>query len=493
MPALVNSQPEPVRPESGTRRVFTREEAFALADRLLKEHPQLLIGIVHCSHAISKVSAGAVLDTEDGDTIDVRWWSAIGSGIGVGVSTNQIHDPGLANVFSHVTAIESPRKPLVVPPLDPDDEDHLTFRRRDLLPVSLWHETTLQAMDSVRGDVLSKLVKDLKASGLVGSATLGFAARSALYFSKYGRQAYCHETDSELTVTARTPDNKASGWSGQTNRDWSQIRPDVVVAKAVDMANRSRNIVALEPGRRMAILGPAAVADLVRQMAGGFDAAYTDMGATPFSLFNDPRKRTSMLGMRVFDARIMMVSDPADPDGGFPSFFNGGDEGGYPTPAVTWIDHGVLKNLAYSVSYGMVRGKTPCVGPDSVRVMAAPGVQTATIEEMIANCREGVYVNRLSHLELLDQKSGMVTGVTRDGCFFIKNGKIDKPIKNFRIHESPFFSFNKLEMIGTTERVAFGYNVPPGMREWMRWPPLPVLAPPMMVQDFNFSALSDAV
>jgi predicted Zn-dependent protease len=94
-----------------------------------------------------------------------------------------------------------------------------------------------------------------------------------------------------------------------------------------------------------------------------------------------------------------------------------------------------------------------------------------------------------------------MSGVTRDGCFFVKNGKIDRPVKNFRFVDSPFFVLNKLVALGPSRRTTFGY-APPTPREhdvgahWgerFEWPRRPMVVPPMMVQDFNFSSLSDAV
>jgi predicted Zn-dependent protease len=123
-----------------------------------------------------------------------------------------------------------------------------------------------------------------------------------------------------------------------------------------------------------------------------------------------------------------------------------------------------------------------------------PGTRTATIEEMIANCERGIYVNRFTNVAAVHKPSGTMTGATRDGCFLIRDGKIDRPIKNFRFLESPFLAFNRLEMIGNCERVAFGYNAPPsGWENPPRWPRLPVIVPPMMIRDFNFNSLADAV
>jgi hypothetical protein len=68
-------------------------------------------------------------------------------------------------------------------------------------------------------------------------------------------------------------------------------------------------------------------------------------------------------------------------------------------------------------------------------------------------------------------------------------------VKNFRILESPFFFMNRIQALGPTARAPFGYT-PPASTENLSdvtWPRPPIVAPPMMVSDFNFSALADAV
>jgi predicted Zn-dependent protease len=156
------------------------------------------------------------------------------------------------------------------------------------------------------------------------------------------------------------------------------------------------------------------------------------------------------------------------------------------------VEEGVLKNLAYSVGYALSRGKQYAEWPWSIRVSGGD----ATIESMIASCQEGVYVNRFSGVDLLDGATGMLTGVTRDGCFFVKDGKIDRPLKNFRFTDSPFVFMNNVEALGVPERAAFGYTPPAsyeGFEPTSAWPRRPIIVPPMMVRDFNFTALSDAI
>jgi predicted Zn-dependent protease len=96
----------------------------------------------------------------------------------------------------------------------------------------------------------------------------------------------------------------------------------------------------------------------------------------------------------------------------------------------------------------------------------------------------------------MDVNSGALTGNTRDGCFLVKDGKIHTPVANFRFFESPFLMLNRVMAVGVSERVAFGYRPPypgDGHDGLDNWPPQPVIVPPLMVRDFNFTALSDAI
>jgi predicted Zn-dependent protease len=486
------------------RRVLSRDDVVALGRRLLELVSARSVGvrIEHTARAVTKVTNGRTLTADDGDRVQITFQSQFGSCLPVSIGTNQLDDTTLRRVVAQADAAAPVRTAgNDTDPVDYSDQEKFTFNPRTFLPVSLWHETTARAMDSARSEIIPRVIEQLRGSGLDGAATVGVAERSVLYLYKEGLTAFADETDAELTVTARTPDYQTSGWGGAASRNWTQLSPDDVVAHAIDMANRGRNPVALEPGRRVAILGPAAVAEMVCEMTYAFDSQRTMVVGkveTPFTLLNHERSgRHTKLGRRVFDPRIMITSDPADVLGGYPPFFEaGGIENavwGFPTPAMTWIDRGVLANLAYKVNDSLTRALPACDIPTSVRLAPIAETRTATIDEMIANCEEGIYVPRFSDVFVVDRPSGMMSGVTRDGCFLIKHGKIDRPVKNFWFLDSPFFAFNKMEMIGTPERVAFGYNTPPTGQAPGRWPRLPVIVPPMMIQDFNFSALADAV
>jgi predicted Zn-dependent protease len=98
---------------------------------------------------------------------------------------------------------------------------------------------------------------------------------------------------------------------------------------------------------------------------------------------------------------------------------------------------------------------------------------------MIATIKRGLIVTRFSDVILLDPQSLLCSEFTRDGLWLIENGKISKPIKNFRFTESPMFVLNNVEQLGIPQRVFH--------------PAAPVIVPPVQARDFSFTSLSEAV
>ena len=102
-------------------------------------------------------------------------------------------------------------------------------------------------------------------------------------------------------------------------------------------------------------------------------------------------------------------------------------------------------------------------------------------EDLIASTERGILVSRTWYIRMVDPQTLLLTGLTRDGTFFIEKGKIAYPVKNLRFNESPVSLLNNIEALAKPVRV----QGPGGGGG--------VLVPPMKVRDFNFTSLSDAV
>jgi predicted Zn-dependent protease len=476
------------------RPVLSRNQITKIADRLLSltsaDFPKAMFKVSHACNVVTRVANGQVLSGDDGDTLRIYMSFGTDTGQAVWVETDQMDDTTLQSIVTHCEGIGRrllrQKENAGIPAAQYQDTAE---------PVQTWHDDTVRAMTTAGQTVVPELIEAVSREGLTAAGTVSLMAVSELFAKKNGVTFYYEETDSEVTVTARSADGRASGWGGQAARNWGAIKPAEVTQRAIQTAKWSQNAQALEPGRRTAILSAEAVAQLTRFMGRALDAFSTHMGHTPLSKLPKGTK----LGERVLDPRITMRSDPNDPDGGYCPYFLWG----YATTPLTWFENGVLTYLrygqgdaeAYGKKYTDRAGNTRpayAVEPRSFRMSGG----TTSVEEMIANCAEGVYVNRLSNVDLVDSKSGLVTGVTRDGCYWIKNGKIDRAVKNFRVLESPFFFLNKIDALGPAQRASFGYGIPDRFNNFWkpdRWMREPVIVPPMMVHDFNFSALADAV
>ncbi|MCZ6508747.1 MAG: metallopeptidase TldD-related protein, partial [Acidobacteria bacterium] len=99
----------------------------------------------------------------------------------------------------------------------------------------------------------------------------------------------------------------------------------------------------------------------------------------------------------------------------------------------------------------------------------------ASLDDLIAGTKRGVLVTRMWYIRTVDPQTLLYTGLTRDGTFFIEDGKIAFPIKNMRFNESPVIMLTNIEELGRPERINGN------------------LIPPMKIRDFTFSSLSDAV
>jgi len=116
---------------------------------------------------------------------------------------------------------------------------------------------------------------------------------------------------------------------------------------------------------------------------------------------------------------------------------------------------------------------------------------TASIEDMIKDTKKGIWVTRFWYVNVVDFQTLLCTGLTRDATFYIENGKIKHPIKNFRFNESPLIMLNNLESLGKQVRIGNrGFSLAGG---GFSVPSLNFMLPYMKIRDFTFTSLSDAV
>jgi predicted Zn-dependent protease len=470
-------------PGAGPRSLFTlaapplltREQAKSIADRVLSfaKADETRVSISSSWSGNTRFAGGEITTSGGVTDTTVSVVSTVGKRR-ASVSTNVLDDAGLRRTVEMAERLArlAPEDPEIMPELGP--QEYSTVNAYIDATADLTAEPRAAAAKRVidRAAAVGKAAGDMFVAGFLEAN----ADARAIATSK-GLFAYHRSTDASLSTTARTPDGTGSGWASAGARDWSKIDPSALGTVAAQKAVASRNPVAIEPGNYTVVLEPQAVADLVPLLGGAFNARSADEGRGTFS----KRGGGTRLGEKVMDERVTIYSDPADADLLASPF----DGEGLPMKRRVWVENGVLRNFSYNRFWAQKQGKEPTGGggggggggfggglPGGLKMVGG----TKTTDELIAGTERGILVTHFFYIRFLDQRTVLVTGLTRDGTFLIENGKVTKALKNFRWNESPLFMLNKLDELGRAERTDVG-QVMPSMR----------------VRDFNFTSLSDAV
>jgi len=330
-------------------------------------------------------------------------------------------------------------------------------------------QSTASITPKQRAELVEQSLKVAKDSKTIAAGFLednyGF---SAMMNSK-GLFAYNTSTGTNFSVTVRTEDGKGSGYATRGYNDITKLDTKSATQVAAEKAVKSATAKAIEPGKYTVILEPAAVAVLLENIFFGLDARQADEGRS----FMSKAGGGTRLGEKMVDERVNIFSDPQNPE--LPTSPWSGD--GRPQEKVSWIEKGVMKNFTWSRYWAQKANTKAIPNPDAIIMEGG----NKSLDELIKGTKKGVLVTRLWYIRSVDPQTLLLTGLTRDGTFYIENGEIKYPVKNFRFNESPIIMLNNLEELGRQERtVSVESNIN-------------YLLPPIKVRDFTFSSLSDAV
>ncbi len=287
--------------------------------------------------------------------------------------------------------------------------------------------------------------------------------------NSHGLFAYGTSTNVNFSVTMRTNDGSGSGYASGGYNNIAELDVAGASKSAAWKAARSGSAKALEPGKYTVVLEPAAGIVLLENLYGSLDARSADEGRSFLSL---PGGKTR-LGEKLVDEQVNIYSDPWNEQ--LPTGNYNGE--GLPQERRSWIEKGVVKNLVHSRYWAQKKGVKPVPYPDGFIMTGG----SASLEELIKGTEKGILVTRFWYIRAVDPQTLLFTGLTRDGTFYIENGEIKYPVKNFRFNESPIIMLNNLETMGKSVRTVSGESG------------ATAVVPPMRIKDFTFTSLSDAI
>ncbi len=407
-----------------------------------------------------RYARNAISTSGDVSTLSLAVTSTFGKKSGT-ATINEFDDAALQRVVSRSEELAQ---------LAPENPEYMPLKGPAEFKEAITYVPATAAMtpDS-RADLVAKSIKVAKEAKLEAAGFLENTTGFDAVMNSKGLFAYNQDTDVIFSITMRNEAGTASGYAARGFNDISKLDTYSATKISASKANGSLGARAIEPGKYTVILEPVAATYMLENMFRGLDARSADEGRS----FMSKPGGGNRLGEKLMDDKVTIYSDPFNPE--LPS--STWNSEGFPLEKRTWIEKGVVKNLAYSQFWAQKKNVEPVPNPGNI-IMAGG---TASLDEMIKSTERGILVSRLWYIRMVDPQTLLLTGLTRDGTFYIENGQIKFPIKNMRFNESPVIMLNNVEELGKPERSI-------SVESYRSY-----LIPPMKIRDFTFTSLSDAV
>jgi len=375
------------------------------------------------------------------------------------------------NEYDDASLEKAVRRAETIAQLAPENPEHMPLLGpQTYQPAAKTFDAGTAAISTkLRADWVEKSLGIAQDSKVTAAGYIENSANFSALMNSKGLFAYSTGTNVNYSVTMRTGDGTGSGYASGGYNNVADMDVAAGSKVAAWKAAKSGGAKALEPGKYTVVLEPAAGIVLLENLYGGLDARSADEGRSFLSL---PGGKTK-LGEKLVDEQVNIYSDPWNAQ--MPTGYYNGE--GLPQEKRSWIEKGLVKNLTYSRYWAQKKGVQPVPFPDGFIMTGG----NASLEDLIKGTEKGILVTRLWYIRAVDPQTLLYTGLTRDGTFYIENGEVKYPVKNFRFNESPIIMLNNLEALGRPERTVSGEGGGSAM------------IPPMRVKDFTFTSLSDAI
>jgi predicted Zn-dependent protease len=344
-----------------------------------------------------------------------------------------------------------------------------------------YFEQTAAITPELRAEGVNKIVGVAQKHDLTAAGIYSSAESIDGIFNSRGLAQWHTQTSAEISITMLASDS--SGWQKANSPNVANLDPlalaEIAARKAVDSA-RPREIPA---GKYTVILEPAAVLDIVGFM-------FWDYAG--MSILDQRSFLNGRIGSKLFGENITIWDDVSHPlQTGSPF-----DGEGVRRKRLALLENGVVKRLVYARAtaarmkrseYQHTVGPIEATGhgfalpnemgelPQNI-VFAAPQ-NPQTVEQMIASTERGVLLTRLWYIREVEPFEKILTGMTRDGTFYVENGRVQHGVRNFRFNESLIHMLSSVEAMSVPVRASGEES-------------FDMVVPAMKVRDFNFTEVT---
>ncbi len=393
-----------------------------------------------------------------------------GTSLSVRAAVEQRTARASTNKFDEASIRQVCEAALVLARLQPPDPDLLPMpARQTYRAVERFDAETAELSPEVRAETVRSVIARAEKEHLTTAGVFSSGGSRMGLFNSRGLRAYHQETVSEFSVTMLG--ESSSGWAKKTSPQWLELEPEMLADRAARKALASCAPREVAPGKYTVILEPAAVLDLLCFLL-------LDFGG--LAVYEKRSCLTGRVGQKLFSDSINIRDDVFHPlQGGVPF-----DGEGVPRQRVTLVEKGVIKNLVYARETAHKVGAEPTghgfplpneFGEAPLNIVIEGS--THSVEEMIRATSRGLLVTRLWYIREVDPYQKILTGMTRDGTFWIEDGEVRYGVKNLRFNQSVIGMLGQVEMMSPPQRTAGEES-------------FEMAVPAMKVREFNFSSLT---
>ncbi len=279
-----------------------------------------------------------------------------------------------------------------------------------------------------------------------GRVTTDFSER--LIMNTCGLISYAPRTGCDVSFTAIR--DTGYGYSERHASSLDDINVPEAASEAAGGCNMSRDPEPFPEGEYPVILLPYAAADLISFVA--------RLGADGEAVSEGRSFMSGCMGERVLSDNLSVYDDGTD-ERGCPVLFDGE---GVRKHRVDIIRDGVASDVLYDQTTGAAHGGGSTghapVGRafGSIRGSVSVSPQNlflaegdATVGEMIEDTELGLLITTLHYTRVVEPRNVVITGMTRNGTFLVRNGSIVGPVKNLRFTDSYVRALNDVTHVGS--------------------------------------------
>jgi predicted Zn-dependent protease len=401
------------------------QRGFGLCDRVLDrigDRAAALVTFGEGHSALTRFANSRIHQNVASDELQVRLRVVLGDGRAAQATTTRLDGDGIDRLVDGCLSAAALR------PADPDFPG--LAPPGELTTVDHWDDATAGADPAARAEVVADFVAagggDLEAAGYCSTEGLVHVLCTTTGI-RYASRATMAQVDG-IHRAAAGEGGPSDGYGQVTSVRLGELDGARVGEVAAAKARAGAEPIPLDPGTYEVVLEPRAVAALLLFPAWlGFNAK-THAEGTSFV----------HLGEAQMDERIDLWDDATDPRAlGRPY-----DAEGTPKRRLDLVRAGVSVGLAHDRRTAQRAGVEPTgssIGSEAFGgypgdLFLGGGDESA--EALVAGVERGLLVTDLWYNRILDPKTQVVTGLTRNGLFLIEDGEVTRPVQNLRYTQS---------------------------------------------------------